>query len=434
MYQKLIQTYPYPLYLLSLCMLLIGMPLSRALMSIGLGVMVFSTLVEGRSKDKIRRLKKRPYAIWFAGLALVFGLSLAYSENAQGAFSSLLMYAPVLIIPIGVAVFPPLPVIWRKRLVQLFIMACLTATGLSMTMGLIASIQAGQAFAFKYFYYTQLTAYLQLHPAYFTLFLGLAVWGQLWWVGEQRRMGQKVNWVLNGIISLWLLAFMFLLASRMQLLAFLLVSSVAGFIYLRRLKLLLEGGVIASVLLLIGLSLIMASPNAHSRMKGLFDKEAFTQDAHISNNSITIRRAIWGASWEVFLQNPILGTGIADVQSDLQAQYRANDYEYGASRRLGPHSAYWATVLATGILGLTYLFLLFGFGAWLSWQKQNPLYLAVLIFFGLSSLTESMLSRQWGIVFFALTTALMLFGGIGQLAQKGSRPVLLPGHKVSPLQ
>ncbi len=432
MYQRLIQSYPYPFYLLSLSMLLVGMPLSRALMSIGMGVMAFSALIEGRREDKIRRLKKRPYAIWFAGLALVFGLSLVYSENAQGAYSMLLMYAPVLIIPIGVAVFPPLPVIWRKRLVQLFIIACLTASCLSMAMGLIESIQAGEAFAFKYFYYSQLTSYLQLHPAYFTLFIGLAIWGQFWWVGEQMRASQKVNWYLTALISLWLLTFMVLLASRMQLLAFLLVSSVAGFFYLYRLKLLIEGGVVAAVLLLLGISLLMASPNASSRMKGLVDKQAFTQDKHISNNSITIRRAIWGASWEVFLQNPVVGTGIADVQSDLQAQYHANDYEYGASRRLGPHSAYWATVLATGILGLIYLFLLFGFGAWLSWQKQNPLYLAVLIFFGLSSLTESMLSRQWGIVFFALTTALMLFGGIGQLAQKGSKPVLLPGHKVFP--
>ncbi|MEL6844328.1 MAG: O-antigen ligase family protein, partial [Bacteroidota bacterium] len=164
----------------------------------------------------------------------------------------------------------------------------------------------------------------------------------------------------------------------------------------------------------------------------LLDKEAFTQDSRIGNSSITIRRAIWGASWEVFQQNPLFGTGVADVQDDLQAQYKVRDYEYGHSRKLGPHSAYWATSLATGLFGLSYLMMLFVFGARLSWRKQNPLYLAVLIFFGLSSLTESMLSRQWGIVFFALTTALMLFGGIGQLAQKGSRPVSLPGHKVSP--
>lgn len=413
-------------------MMLVGLPLSRALMSIGLGVMVFSTLVEGKREDKIRRLRKRPFAIWLAGLALVFVLSLIYSENVQSDFSALLMYVPVIIIPLSVAVFPPLPVIWRKRFVQLFIIGCLTATLLSMVMGVFASIEAGQAFAFKYFYYTKLTSYLELHPAYFTLFLGLAIWGHFWWIGEQMRAKESVNWILTAFLSLWLLTFMVLLASRMQLLAFLLVSGVAGFFYLYRLRLLWQGGSIALGMLILGGVLIAASPNAKTRMTSLFDRQAFTQNTQISNNSITIRRAIWGASWEVFLRNPVLGTGIADVKSDLQAQYHVNEYDYGASRNLGPHSAYWSIMLATGSVGLIYLFLVFGFGAWLSWQKQNPLYLAVLVFFGLSSLTESMLSRQWGIVFFALTTALMLFGGIGQLAQKGSTLVSLPGHKVSP--
>ncbi|MEL6592944.1 MAG: hypothetical protein AAFQ68_22785, partial [Bacteroidota bacterium] len=194
MYQRLIKSYPYPLYLLSLCMMLVGLPLGRALMSIGIGVMASAALLEGVWEDKLRRLRRRPFAVWLSGFALVFILSIAYSENVQAGFTTFLMYLPVLIIPISVALFPPLPVVWRKRLVWLFILACLTATILSILIGAWQSIQAGEAFRFHYFYYSQLTSYLRLHPAYFTLFIGLAIWGLYWWVGEQLRAKESVNW------------------------------------------------------------------------------------------------------------------------------------------------------------------------------------------------------------------------------------------------
>ena len=137
------------------------------------------------------------------------------------------------------------------------------------------------------------------------------------------------------------------------------------------------------------------------------DKEAYIEANRNSPGSVNARLLIWNVSFEMISEHPF-GAGTGDGKDLLMEYYRAKGMDAFADRELNQHCQYLQTAGSIGIFSALFLiaslfyYLLQGF-------KKRSYYLIVLIAaFATGCLFESILERQWGILFFMFFLCLFL--------------------------
>lgn len=115
---------------------------------------------------------------------------------------------------------------------------------------------------------------------------------------------------------------------------------------------------------------------------------------HALANSDSNRIVSWHLAWEIFRQNPWLGTGIGDVRREMHARYAA---EAPHHQPVIPHNQWLYMLAGSGILG-TLVFGVFVFLP-LFWRRRYRLFpfLALHTVFFLSYLIEPTLENNFGI-------------------------------------
>ena len=84
-------------------------------------------------------------------------------------------------------------------------------------------------------------------------------------------------------------------------------------------------------------------------------------------------------------------------------------YKYFVKKGYNYHGQFLQTLAAVGVLG--FIFLLFSIllpAYKLGWKKQNYLLLALMFMLFTSFITESMLERQAGVIFYAFFSSLLI--------------------------
>ena len=127
----------------------------------------------------------------------------------------------------------------------------------------------------------------------------------------------------------------------------------------------------------------------------------------IDNLKEDVRFYIWTGSWEAAKENIPYGVGTGDAKDILKNKYKDKSLEYFYNREYNAHNQYLQILLTLGIPGIAVFVsgLLYAF--FISIKKRYFLYIVFLIIFGLNILTESMLERQAGVVFYAVFNALL---------------------------
>ena len=124
-------------------------------------------------------------------------------------------------------------------------------------------------------------------------------------------------------------------------------------------------------------------------------------------NSTNTRLKLWSYSFELFTRHPFFGVGTGDVKDELDNIYKEKKYEYAASGHYNPHNQYLHTAVTIGGLGLLVLLILLLLPFYSGWKVRNPLFLMFSLIIILNCLTESVLERQSGILFFAAFAVLL---------------------------
>lgn len=99
---------PEGLYFFSLTLTAIGLGASNTIMSVGIGGMVIAAVWGRRWKFLLRQLREKPYYFGFPAIYLLFVLGILWGD-AETGLVSLQIKLPLLILPLAVAAFPPLP-------------------------------------------------------------------------------------------------------------------------------------------------------------------------------------------------------------------------------------------------------------------------------------------------------------------------------------
>jgi O-antigen ligase len=129
------------------------------------------------------------------------------------------------------------------------------------------------------------------------------------------------------------------------------------------------------------------------------------------------RTRSWFCSYELIRKSPLLGVGL-DARNILAQEYIRKGYNIEADARLNSHNQYLETQLTLGLAGTVVL--LWMLIAPLIRRKHtwNPrLIIPFIVIVSVSMIFESILVRQWGIMFFVLFYCLITLPGTPRLGQ-----------------
>src|SRR5437016_6103802 len=121
---------------------------------------------------------------------------------------------------------------------------------------------------------------------------------------------------------------------------------------------------------------------------------------------------MWNCALELIKSEPILEVGTGDVEDELQKCYTSNQYTsltYWTDTRFNAHNQFLETAIGLGIPGLILLLSCFIIALYQAYMYKNIMYVIFIVLFAVSCLTESMLERQNGVVFYAFFNSLFAF-------------------------
>ncbi|WP_242131021.1 O-antigen ligase family protein [Aestuariivivens marinum] len=121
-----------------------------------------------------------------------------------------------------------------------------------------------------------------------------------------------------------------------------------------------------------------------------------------------VRYNVWSCSFENIKKNFWFGIGVGDEEAVLKECYQKKDCEYCAQNNLNTHNYYASLMLSGGVfvLGLFLVALLYQITV--GYRTGNILLVIFILLFAINLISENMLSRINGVLFYSMFSGLML--------------------------
>jgi O-antigen ligase len=213
--------------------------------------------------------------------------------------------------------------------------------------------------------------------------------------------GKEIN--LHASFSLILLPvliiFLYFLSSRTSYLAFILIFIFLLYRFLIRFRLQFLVIILAPLILFGAYKVYSLNPRIINKTELL--KKRYSVDT-LKFKDLDPRFTSWFTAVDLIKQYPFFGVGL-DARDILADEYRKNGYNNEANLRLNAHNQFLETQLTLGIPGSLVLFwMLFApfFRKKEVWKTE--LYYSFMIILITAFIFESVLVRQWGIMFFTV--------------------------------
>jgi O-antigen ligase len=219
---------------------------------------------------------------------------------------------------------------------------------------------------------------------------------------------EKHNYVSIFLIILiaFLLFFLFLLGGKMSIIALFLLALISCIAFIIKTQRWFVGALFFILPVSIFFVTIRNSQYVKDRFYALFNSTNYTIGNN-SWNSIGSRVSILKCTIDNFKKNPILGTGVGDVQDDLDEC--TEGLEFTTLKGMNPHNQYFQYLLGTGAVGMIIFIGSLIYPFLLAYRDGNKLYLCFIFLVSLCFFTESLLERQHGVMFFAFFNSLFIF-------------------------
>lgn len=191
------------------------------------------------------------------------------------------------------------------------------------------------------------------------------------------------------------------------------VTVLFAFFYFRKKVALFFVGVgiigVAGVLAVQNLDLLRSDYDAVSNELGAYfsDKDAYIEANRMTPGSVNARLLIWNVSFEMIADHPF-GVGTGDGKDVLMDYYRKNGMDAFADKKLNQHCQYLQTAGSVGVISALFLIAALGYYILIGFREKNFYLIVLVALFATSSFFESILERQWGILFFIFFLTLFL--------------------------
>lgn len=259
------------------------------------------------------------------------------------------------------------------------------------------ALHPGASSVWMHFSYIQLAKGVGMHPAYFSLYLVFSLT-----ILFTEKYSSRSEKVIHLMLTLLISAFTAMLATRMAIIA-LAISTIYLIIGKVRDRQFSTSLSIFIVVISIGL-LVLLNPVARYRLIEEPLKTNYVANASVREwNSVSYRLLEWQGSWSIICDHLFFGVGTSGWKIALTNFYSSYNV---SGMMLNSHNQFLQIWMENGILTLiVFLFCVFGF------VFRSPVdqgYVAFILIFSLMCMTESILERQKGIVFFTMFQTLFL--------------------------
>ena len=380
------------------CILLAGgISFSRALLSLGEGLIVISGLIRIPNWDKATL--KNSYWIVLGYMFLLGLISYFTSQDLIVWERKLIMKLPMILLPIGMLFS------YRFSLKQFFYLLLVYAVS-------VCIIALGTTVNY-FLHYEEINALIiqsraievmgGINHIYFSIFNSFSILalGYVYFNFNRFKVGGELKTVVL-IVGLLNLICLHILSARTGLVGFYFSLFLLGILLVvkyKKLKLALIGGAVA-VILLTGAYLTVGS--FKNRVENTVTDFKITYNNENPNfRSFAMRFEAWKTAVHIIKDNGAYGVGMGDVEAEMQERYETDRTLLVLENRIPPHNQFLNDGVAYGVLGIALLLLLFAlpFGG----QKliAHPVFLAFWGIVLMGFMFESVLERQRGVAFVA---------------------------------
>ncbi len=364
-----------------------------------MGVLIAAWLSSGRISESIRKVWGDRVLLLLVIFYLYHAVSVLYSSNLSYAAFDLQVKLSFLLFPFLLSAFSFSP--YNAKRFRLFFIAGAFATAIWCLIHAVLNFY--QTHDKGSFFYEQFAG--PFHPAYLSIYLNLAF---LFLMEEYFVYSEGI-----GLFKKFQLFAMIILFAAITLLSARTASTTSIITILLYFSILffqkkISGGnkLIAAALIACVLLIQLMAVNFYNRFSQIEDvlqtpSPSIQVDKNAYESSTMARIHLWQNSFEVIKQHPLFGVGIGDVKDELVIAYQKNHYERGAENHTNPHNQYLQTAVALGIAGLVILLLILILPLFSSFKNKDWIYCLFILIIALNALTESILERESGIIFFS---------------------------------
>jgi O-antigen ligase len=404
----------HKVFFYTLCVVALSFPYSIALNRITILLLVANWVFEGDYKRKWTIVKTDLPLILLVAFYLLHCVALLYTTNmGEGAYQlekkiSYLAFA-VLIVTSAPLTKKEFGFVLKSFLASVIIVSLICLGYAFHRNGYFSTFSAPYWF---YWQYNDLTEIVGLQPNYLAVFTSFAIIIVFYFLIERGTKYPAWKKLLLYGLNLYLLVFLVLLAGRTPLVAVVMIVGAGYLWYFYRTGRLLRGLLFIAVVVVALGALIYQLPIMRERMLQTFgieqQAEWISQMGDGKGGLPSVRLMKWQSSWEIIKGNWFIGISPGDSQDAMQEQYKTQNFQLAFDERFNPHNQYLQVWMGIGIIGL----LVFIATLWIPFRRalihRDYLYIAFIALFALCCVTESILERQFGIIFYALFNALCL--------------------------
>lgn len=332
------------------------------------------------------------YYIWL-------GVAVIYSPDREEGIREYVVQMTMLLWPLAAGAIYPLLVKNLNFIFRAFIIGSVFSSVLCI---ILSWIQYAEIQDSSVFFYSKLAHWEMVPMHYHGMYVSFAI------ILTLRELFSKattfVGKILFGLGLIILILFLGMLSVRIQFIA--LPISLIAFAAMSmpwRKLLLWSVSIIIGVVVLVS---VLEGPKR--RVQETLDELASIEGV-VNNKQTNHRVFIWKYGWEVISENPWLGTGTGSTDITLKPKfeestaifwngyqpYRLDEFDYNY------HNQFLQTIGNQGIIGLVFLFAILVFAFVQAIKFKDAVGIAFLVLVFISFLTESMLLRQAGVLFFS---------------------------------
>ncbi len=348
------------------------------------------------------------YVLVFLTAYLLLIVSMMLTDNHRQSSFELEKKLSLVIFPFAIFFTPRLSQKELRLLLAAFIWSCIATGAYCLSLAMWYWVDRGET---TYLSYHELSGLVGMHAGYLSMYYCFSI-AMVTYLYHDRFSTLKTIRKISIVLGTSFLTIMVvLLATRTQM-AILFVGGIGLAIVLlnRRLgrpKALAVAAIVGGVVL----GSVFLSPTNRERFKEMIN---YNDEYGIGKKwgERQMRELIWTCAFELIGESPIAGVGTGDGEDALQQCYHDHDYSsllYFEDTRFNAHNQYLEIALESGIPGALLFILSLLAPANFAWRARNFAYVAFILIVAISFLTESMLERQHGVVFFALFNSLLFF-------------------------
>lgn len=393
------------IFFVSLLALSAAIPSYANLINLASVVLALNWMVEGNFNLKLKLFRQNPIFSLFILFYLFHVVSLLYSQNPQQGISDISQKIGLLVFPLvlGSTAYR----LTKKQEIYVllsFVISCLIISLVCLGYGLYKL----QTFnTNEYLFYEGLTKLIfPVQPIYYAIYVCFATAILLFLLGQD--YGSRMKQITIIVLILYFFCYLLLLMARTAILANSIILCLGGLYYAHK-----RGGVkwlygLAFTVLTTGILMIYKIDFLNERITSIINSKLYFDPQENNANGLTLRLVKWECSLKGIANNPIIGVGIGDAQDFLQECYKSKNF-WGHVYRFNSHNQYLQTTLGLGIIGLVILICTLTVPMHQFFKQKDYLYLWFLILITIVFVTESVLERKQGIIFYSFFNSFLAY-------------------------